>query len=106
MKTACCELFSSNEVPYCLRIEAEELWTLQFMHLLYIRGNDSRLTLSFTTHEVTFSGTGLKVIWEGLSQHRICLLRLGSEGETAITSLDVVSVDDLSSIDPPEATAI
>jgi hypothetical protein len=89
MSAPCYETFAARESPYCLRVESDSLWVFPYAQFLHLEGTDDALTITLTTHDIEIRGTGLRVVLEGIAQHRVAVIRTGDVPGTAINFLRV-----------------
>ncbi len=89
MNLPCYETFPSGEASYCLRVEAGTNWAFPYAQILHTEGTDDSLTVTLTTHDIVIAGTGLRVLLDGIAQHRIAVVRSGDSPGTQIRSVRV-----------------
>ena len=89
MSQSCYETFPPGEAPYCLRVESRTNWAFPYAQILHAEGKDESLTVTLTTHDIVIAGTGLRVLLDGIAQHRIAAIRAGDSPGTQIRSVRV-----------------
>jgi hypothetical protein len=89
-----------NDRPAGMEIRLlKQTLVLPWSQFLYAQGDDEKIRIAFSTHDISISGAGLGSLLGDLSVQRVCLLRepvraerLSSDSGPRITSISIQKI--------------